>query len=119
MGKTMYLQAAEHEAYKSTQNFRHGAVVVKDGKIIGYGHNNVSKTSHNSSLALHSTHAEVDALKNSGVNCENAKLFVVRVTKECGMANSTPCARCRAYMKHRKISRVFYSSELGIESFYI
>lgn len=34
-----YSSAATHEAQRSAQRFRHGAVLVKGGKILGAGHN--------------------------------------------------------------------------------
>ena len=115
MGRRAYIDMAEDQANKSVQNFRHGAVLVKDGKIISKGYN---KPITPDRPGQHSIHAEVNAIKNSGKSCENAILYVVRVNT-CGLANSKPCKHCLNFMKIMKVQRVFYSSDDGIENFYL
>ena len=117
MGRQRYLSIAEEEAHKSAQNFKHGAVVVnKDGKIISTGHN---KPMVYGRPGTHSIHAEVDALKNSIQPCEHSKMYVVRINT-CGLANSKPCQKCQAFMKHMKVQRVIYTTDEGfIESLYM
>ena len=116
MGRRGYINIAEEQAYKSVQNFRHGAVLVKDGKILSKGHN---KPIASDKPGQHSVHAEVNAIKNSGKSCENAILYVVRVNNNSGLANSKPCKHCLHFMKVMKVQRVFYSSDCGIENFYL
>eukprot|EP01115_Flamella_aegyptia_P004001 TRINITY_DN177_c0_g1_i2.p1 TRINITY_DN177_c0_g1~~TRINITY_DN177_c0_g1_i2.p1 ORF type:complete len:76 (+),score=5.25 TRINITY_DN177_c0_g1_i2:63-290(+) len=55
-----YLKEAQQEAEKSDMNFRHGAVIVKGGKILSRGHNQ-SRTRINHSTYC-STHAEMHSM---------------------------------------------------------
>lgn len=55
-----YVSAAEEEARKSNMMFALGAVVVRNGKIVGRGHN-TTRTYKNGSCCP-SVHAEVNAI---------------------------------------------------------
>ena len=104
---------AVQEAYRSGQNFKHGAVIVRSGKVLSSGHNKVTTRcpSH-----MYSIHAEMAAIKQSNVknNLDMSHLYVVRVNK-CGLAESKPCAKCQQYMRIHGIKRVFYSTGNGDE----
>ena len=101
------LDIAQQEAQKSGQNFRHGAVLVKNGKIVSAGHNRVTSRpgSH-----VYSTHAEMAAIKHCSERTSDAHLYVVRVRKCGALADSKPCPRCQKFMKMHGIQRVFYST---------
>jgi len=108
MKKQFILKAIE-EAERSHQNFKHGAILVKNKKILSSGHNHVTKRcpSH-----MHSVHAEMDAIKQSTDKSsviQNSHIYVVRINK-CGLADSKPCCLCQHFMKMHGISRVFYST---------
>lgn len=108
MKKQFILKAIE-EAERSAQNFKHGAILVKNNKVLAVGHNHVTKKcpSH-----MHSVHAEMAAIKQSSEKpstIQNAHIYVVRINS-CGLADSKPCCLCQQFMKMHGISRVFYST---------
>jgi tRNA(adenine34) deaminase len=76
-----------------------GAVVVKDGKIIGQGFN--SPISHNDPSA----HAEMIALRSAGAALGNYRLIdcTLYVTIE-------PCAMCAGAIMHARVRRLVYGA---------
>jgi tRNA(adenine34) deaminase len=76
-----------------------GAVVVKDGKIIGQGFN--SPISHNDPSA----HAEMIALRSAGAALGNYRLIdcTLYVTIE-------PCTMCAGAIMHARIKRLVYGA---------
>ncbi|MBT8051559.1 MAG: tRNA adenosine(34) deaminase TadA [Gammaproteobacteria bacterium] len=76
-----------------------GAVVVKDGDIIGHGFNRVI-SQHDASA-----HAEIEALREAGQACGNYRLpgTVLYVTLE-------PCAMCLGAMLHARIERLVFAA---------
>jgi cytidine deaminase len=107
------LRNAQEEAMKSMHEFRHGAVLVKDGKIIGSGRNRYSCSIPigENTRGRSSVHAEEAAIRHTK-NCGNARMYVVRVASY-GLANSKPCIRCQNLMKNFKIEKVIYSTKTG------
>jgi tRNA(adenine34) deaminase len=76
-----------------------GAIVVKDGQIIGRG--------SNAPIGLHdpSAHAEIQALRDAANNIGNYRLVdcTLYVTLE-------PCAMCTGAIQHARISRLVYGA---------
>jgi len=76
-----------------------GAVVVKDGVIVGRG--------HNSPITQHdpSAHAEIQAMRDAARNLGNYRLVgcTLYVTLE-------PCAMCCGAIQHARIARVVYGA---------
>ena len=107
--KKYVINIAEKEAHKSGQNFKHGAVLVQNGKVVSAGHNRVTtgKGAH-----IFSTHAEMAAIKQCSdrSSMSDAHMYVVRVNKGGNLADSRPCARCQKFMKMHKIQRCFFST---------
>lgn len=106
--KLKAIQVAENEALSSSMHQRHGAVVMKNGKIIGVGHNKAK-------CKWPSIHAEMDAIKSSG-DVTDGHVYVVRVSS-CGeMRNSKPCNLCLNYMRRCGITKVYWSTnDCGVE----
>lgn len=106
--RQVIVKMAIEEATRSAQHFKHGAVVVRNGKIISTGHNKVTTKcpSH-----MYSIHAEMAAIKHSNERCGlvDSHIYVVRINK-CGLADSKPCANCQRFMKLHGVSRVYYST---------
>lgn len=115
-----FINVAMNEALKSNQNFKHGAVLVHNNKIIskGYNHSNGKDMPHH----MWSIHAEMDAVLSSNVCVklqDYVKLYVVRITPT-GLAESKPCAKCQKFMKRFNVSRVFYSTcDQNIDTMYL
>jgi len=76
-----------------------GAVVVKDGEIIGRGHN-VPISSHDPTA-----HAEIRALRDAAKTLENYRLggCTLYVTLE-------PCVMCAGAIMHARIARLVYGA---------
>ena len=94
-----FLQEAFEEALKavgvSFPNPAVGAVVVKEGKIVGRGHTQV----------VHGPHAEVMALRDAGELANGATLFVT-LEPCCHYGRTPPCTNA---IIQAKIQRVFFA----------
>lgn len=77
-----------------------GAVIVKDGEIVGRGYNCPIST------ADPTAHAEVRALRDAATRLENYRLLdcTLYVTLE-------PCMMCTGAMFHARIKRVVYGAK--------
>jgi guanine deaminase len=76
-----------------------GAVIVKDGKVISSGTNNV--TAKNDPTA----HAEIDAIRRAAKNLKNFDL------KGCELYTSCePCPMCLSAVYWANISRIYYGN---------
>ncbi|WP_374076686.1 nucleoside deaminase [Bdellovibrio bacteriovorus] len=76
-----------------------GAVIVKDGKVIGEGWNKV--TSSNDPTA----HAEVVAIRNA---CENAKNFSLEGAEI--YTSCEPCPMCLSAIYWARIAKIYYGN---------
>ena len=115
MGRQSYVRRCVEEAEKSDISFQHGAVLIKNNKIISTGYNKY--TSHKPHH-LRTVHAEMSAIQNAGKNVENATLYVIRLSQitDDGLGSSCPCKKCAKFMKLHKISKVVYSTGEGFET---
>lgn len=118
MGRQQFIKVCVEEAEKSDIHFQHGAVLIKNNKIIARGFN---KYSSHKPHHLRTIHAEMNAIRNAGKNCENATMYVIRLSQltDDGLGSSCPCAKCSKYMKLHKISKVVYSTGEGLEAKFI
>lgn len=76
-----------------------GAIVVRDGQIIGRGWNR--------NIGLHdpSAHAEIMAMRDAGSTIGNHRL------KDCTLyVTLEPCAMCAGAMIHARLARVVYAA---------
>ena len=87
----------------------YGTVIVKDGEIVGEGHNEVLATNDPTA------HAEVLAIRRAGAKLETFDL------SGCDMyVNGTPCCMCMGSILWARISKVYYalspeaSAEIGL-----
>ena len=97
-------------ASKSFMCHKHGACIIKNGKIYSCGVNkNVQVSSNKHQWSIH---AEMDAIMNTNPKTiKGMDIFVIRVCgKDKILRNSRPCNSCITKLKEKGISRVFYSS---------
>ncbi len=97
-----YMQIALELAQQAASNGEVpvGAIVVKDGEIIGRG--------SNAPISKHdpSAHAEIQAMRDAASNIGNYRLVdcTLYVTLE-------PCAMCTGAIQHARIARVVYGAK--------
>lgn len=106
--RMQYLQIAMEQAKKSIVRFKHGAVIVKKGKIVSLGHNKYCFSCY----AIHKIciHAEINAIANCPTKyLSGATLYVIRLNESGELKYSKPCQRCKDYIIRSKISYVYYS----------
>jgi len=113
--ETAFLSMARYFAKKSEAKKKHGAVVVKSGRVVGTGYN---KNRNNplfcspEHIKPHaSRHAEVHALREAGDNVAGAVLYVARVNNFGQDRNSKPCRLCEAVIKEANIKKVIYTKD--------
>lgn len=100
-----YMQEALNEAYEGI-NSNHGgpfgSVVVKEGKIIGRGHNKVLFNNDPT------CHGEIEAIRDACRNTENHDLSgcVLYTTAE-------PCPMCRGAILWANIEKVYYGCTIS------
>lgn len=104
------------------------AVIVKSGKPISVGYNNRATNQfveHYANLARGkrdyclSTHAEMDAVlkARNSTDLRGCKIYVARLLKLGGVANSRPCPICEQVLFNYGIKRAFYTlsdNEYGV-----
>ncbi|MDP7545675.1 MAG: nucleoside deaminase [Alphaproteobacteria bacterium] len=100
MHETFMARAIEiaHESIDSPGTLPYGAVVVKDGEIIGEGLNRAGANSDPTS------HGEIDAIRDA---C--ARLSVTTLKGADLYTSGEPCSMCVATMYQVGIARLFYA----------
>lgn len=98
--KENYMQLALHEAYQGIRK-KHGgpfgSVIVKDGKIVGQGHNRVL-------IKRDPTcHGELEAIRNACKNLGTHDLSGCRL-----YTTAEPCPMCLGAILWANIDRVYY-----------
>ena len=101
MGDDYYMQQALELAgeAKRAGEVPVGAVVVKDGTIVGHGYNRP--------ISAHdpTAHAEIVAMRDAAVRLGNYRLG------ECELfVTLEPCAMCAGAMMHARIARVVFGA---------
>ena len=97
-----FMQEALNEAKKGISNNEggpFGAVIVKDGKIIGRGHNQV--IINNDPTA----HAEIQAIRQACKNINNFSLKGCQIYTTC-----EPCPMCFSAIHWARLDKVYYGA---------
>lgn len=116
--KTKYFDIAKRLADKSQYFHKLGCVVVKKNKAIGFGYNKPHKTHPRSTTKFRTTHAELDAIIGlSYTDLSGAEVYVYRQLKNGTPAMAKPCQHCMELLKLANVSKVYYTSEKGFESY--
>lgn len=110
-----YLEVARYFATKSVANKRHGAIIVKGGRVVGTGYNKNRNSTRVVSPELIKTHcswhAEELAIRDAGDNLKNSIIYVARINKRGQDRNSKPCPKCMLLIKENKIKKIIYTLE--------
>lgn len=101
MDKELMKHAIEEACKNKKNNFKDGgpfgAIVVKDGKIIGKGHNTVLKSNDPTA------HAEVNAIRDAAKNLHTHDLSGCVI-----YVNSEPCPMCLSAIIWANIKSVYF-----------
>ena len=115
-----FLNVARYFAEKSEENKKHGAIIVKSGRVVGTGFNRFKNHPHNipeELIKVHcSRHAEEVAIREAGSNAKGAILYVARVNRQGADRNSKPCHICSDIIKSSGVKKVIYTVEETYES---
>ena len=106
------LDIARELAAKSQLHHKHGAIVVKSGRVLGRGFNKSRNHPRMIEAGQHAMecgyHAEIVAMKDAG-NVEGAVIFVARINKKGEDLLSKPCSRCQEVLTKKKVKNVIYT----------
>lgn len=95
------------EGVKRDEGGPFGAIVVKDGKVVGRGNNHVTSTNDPTA------HAEVMAIRDA---CNNLKSFQL---KGCVLYTSCePCPMCLGAIYWARLDKVYYSANRHMASYH-
>lgn len=98
-------------ALTSRARFRHGAVVVRGGKVVGVSPNIQKNNPEFVDWRFSSIHAERAAMRKAGWP-KRAIVYVARINRAGNMARfSKPCMECQRMLDELKCSVVYTKSE--------
>ncbi|HEY9704232.1 MAG TPA: hypothetical protein V6C58_17405 [Allocoleopsis sp.] len=104
------VEILKKEAMKSTLPFKHGACIIKGGKILSIGHNYILTKKIGEKYTVH---AEVSAImklpKKYKTKCETYTLVVIRVNRDNEVRLSKPCINCTHAICKSGIRTAIYS----------
>jgi tRNA(Arg) A34 adenosine deaminase TadA len=100
-----FLERAIGVALTSTCRHKHGAVIVRHGKVLGASPNKSRNNPRYVDWTYASIHAEIAALKRAGWP-RKATVYVARVNGLGQPRLSKPCANCQAVLDEYRIKVV-------------
>lgn len=106
-----YLRRAMRLAAMGTCNQRHGAVIVKGGRVLSVGINTQRNCPGNDYIPAEdiAIHAEEAAIRALGGQARGAKIYVARVLKNGEPGLSRPCDRCYKAIMEAGIKDIIYT----------
>jgi len=107
-----FLNIAAKTAHASELNQRHGAVIVKSGRVLAIGLNKKRNydlvTTSKVNNGDFTVHAEIDALSRVS-NPEGATIFIARVNVNGVEMLSRPCDRCAQALADARVKNIIYT----------
>ena len=115
-----YLDKATELSKFSDCHFKHGAIIVKNGKTVAVGINTTINDpkylDDNTAAEYGSVHAEVAALNAcKKMNLSNATIYIARTNKRGEARMSKPCIHCQEALRKRGIKKVYYTIDSSME----
>ena len=115
--ESAYISVARYLATKSKSKKKHGAIVVKSGRVLGTGFNkdkNHPLAISEEHIKTHaSRHAEIEAIRDANWNVKGATLYVARVNNFGYDRDSKPCTRCSIIIEELEIKKVIYTESVN------
>lgn len=108
-----FLAVARYMASKSESRRKHGAIVVKSGRVLGTGYNKDTNNPYTVSpehIKTHcSRHAEIEAIRDANWNVRGATIYVARINNSGEDRYSKPCGYCERVIIDTEIKKVIYT----------
>lgn len=108
-----FLAVARYMASKSESRRKHGAIVVKSGRVLGTGYNKDTNNPYTVSpehIKTHcSRHAEIEAIRDANWNVRGATIYVARINNNGEDRYSKPCGYCERVIIDTEIKKVIYT----------
>lgn len=108
-----YMNVARYIATKSVMKHKHGAVVVKSGRVVGTGFN---KSRNHPNVIMEGRHridcgyhAEAVAIREAGEKARGATIFVARINRNGSDLLSKPCDNCQKLIEESGVKNVIFT----------
>jgi deoxycytidylate deaminase len=112
MNRQFYI--AKKIAQKSNSKFRLGCVLVKKGRIISIGWNNMVKTNPKCKTYGNFIHSELHCLLNTEYSKTRGSIvYIYRETKGGELAQSRPCPVCYEALRIAGVKKIRYTIKSG------
>lgn len=112
------MQKASDLAATSECNQKHGAIIIRGGRVLATAINRTRNNPNNVAdpKTQAAYHAEVAALMACpDVDLKNATIYVARVNNSGEQMMSKPCVNCQAALKARGVKKIFYTIDKSID----
>lgn len=103
-----YLQRALEVAKKSKCRYKHGCVVVNNGRIVSTATNKKVGDPETAWRKSH-VHAEIAAVVAAGKHAHGSSVYVARVAADGSPAVSQPCKKCEGYLSRVGVAQVVWT----------
>lgn len=103
-----FLRLAAKVAEHSDCSIRHGAVLVKNGRVLGIGHNKKRNSSTCNSTEDYTVHAERDCL-NHVKHTKGTTMYVTRINNGKVVRYSLPCENCMKALINAGVKRIIFT----------
>lgn len=111
-----FIKLALNTAFRSKSKFRLGAVLVKKGRVLSFGVNDMKKSHPRQSKYIKNKefflglHAELHAIIGvSARDLDESTLFVGRVLKNGVPALAKPCQACENLLREAGVREVYFT----------
>lgn len=110
-----FLSLAAKVAESGNMSYKHGAVIVKGGRVVSVGINKwrispemaSKEKEYNPNMTYH---AEADAISRVSGDLSGAVIFVARINKKGLWSFSRPCNRCMKLINSAGIKKIIYTT---------
>lgn len=109
----MSIRLAKKQALKSSfKQHRVGAVIVKGGRVLSTGFNEIAYSKHIGKPTVHAEERAVVKLLARGQarSLAGSTIYVSRFTRGGAVGLAAPCSRCRELLRAVGISSVVYTT---------
>jgi deoxycytidylate deaminase len=102
-------------AQRSEYRWKHGAVVAKGNKVIGFAPNKFRNSPHidAENVSVHAEAAVIRELLKNYTDLKGTTIYIARVSRTGVPTISRPCVNCMRAIRDAGIKEIVYTNELG------